>query len=119
MTVLKLDISFLAGFVAPALFGFVETPLFDFSSRFALLLLRFFSVLITWPFFFWHSIWYSFKAEGKFNRFDERLDFVQNVTQCKSILSIQRNIIWLLVSIISEHCQITQVAALVLCLTFF
>ena len=51
MTVLKLDISFLAGFVAPALFGFVETPLFDFSSRFALLLLRFFSVLITWTLF--------------------------------------------------------------------
>ena len=82
MTVLKLDISFLAGFVAPALFGFVETPLFDFSSRFALLLLRFFSVLITLPlfFYFWHSIWYSFKAQGKFNRFDERLGFVQNVT---------------------------------------
>ena len=52
MTVLKLDISFLAGFVAPALFGFVETPLFDFSSRFALLLLRFFSVLIIWTFLF-------------------------------------------------------------------
>ena len=30
VTVLKLDISFLPGFVALDLFGFVETPLFDF-----------------------------------------------------------------------------------------
>ena len=30
MNVLKLDISFLPGFVALDLFGFVETPLFDF-----------------------------------------------------------------------------------------
>ena len=44
LTVLKLDISFLAAFVALALFGFVETPLFDFFSRFALFLFRLFSV---------------------------------------------------------------------------
>ena len=41
MTVLKLDISFLPGFVALDLFGFVETPLFDFFSGFALFLFRF------------------------------------------------------------------------------
>ena len=43
VTVLKLDISFLPGFVALDLFGFVETPLFDFFSGFALFLFRFLS----------------------------------------------------------------------------